>query len=56
MAAAAALRASRVGIQGLTERLGQLERPAPPPRRPLSKGERRRFLRALRDRPGPFET
>ena len=52
MAAAAALKAGRVGVQGLTERLGRLERPAAAePRRPLSRRERRRFLRALRAQP-----
>jgi hypothetical protein len=47
MAAAAALKASRVGVQGLTERLGRLER-TEPPRRPLTRREMRRFLKLLR--------
>jgi hypothetical protein len=52
MAAAAALAAGRVGVRGLTDRLGRLDRgattPAREPPRPLSRRERRRFLRLLR--------
>jgi histone H3/H4 len=50
MAAAAALAAGRVGVRGLTDRLGRLDRgaPVPEPPRPLSRRERRRFLRLLR--------
>ncbi len=48
MAAAAAVKAGRVGVQGLTDRLGRLERPTPP-RRPLSRREVRRFLDVLRE-------
>jgi hypothetical protein len=47
-AAAAAVSASRVGVQGLTERLGRLERAAQAPmRRRLSKREVRAFVRLL---------
>ena len=52
MAAAAAVKAGRVGVQGLTDRLGRLERPAAPPRRPLSRREVRRFLDVLREAGG----
>jgi hypothetical protein len=51
MTAAAALKAGRVGVQGLTERLGRLERPATPRRR-LSRREMRRFIELL-DAEGP---
>ena len=54
MAAAAALAAGRVGVRGLTDRLGRLDREGdrlPEPPRRLSRGERRRFLRLLRDQP-----
>jgi hypothetical protein len=47
MAAAAAVKAGRVGVQSLTERLAPMERTRPPSR-PLSRRETRRFLKLLR--------
>jgi len=51
MAAAAAIQAGRVGVQGITGRLAQLERREPPAvdGRRLSRSELRRFMRMLRD-------
>jgi hypothetical protein len=51
-AAAAAISAGRVGVQGLTERVARLDRGAAPAARrlrPLSRAERRQFLRLLRE-------
>jgi len=51
MAAAAAIQAGRVGVQGITARLAHLDRrePSEVDRRLLSRREVRHFIRILRD-------